>query len=98
MSIEFDPTLFEFGGGDCRGGQASEFVGLISTEKLNEYNILNVPFTQIWQATWNSGVTFNVTLIAGVGDAGPGFVIDFLGQCIAIDRLTRPVILTTTVF
>ena len=74
------------------------FLSLIpSPEKIIEYTNLNISSTQIWQATWDSGETFNVTLNIISSPFGDLFKIDFLGECIATDLLTLPVILTTTV-
>jgi hypothetical protein len=63
-------------------------------EQFNEYTNLNISPTQIWSATWASGTTFNVTLIPVING---NFGIDFLGQCINLNLLTQPVILTTTI-
>ena len=97
VTIEFD-GLFLVGLQNCPEGETDEVAFIGSTEKFNEYTILNVPSTQIWQATWNSGVTFNVTLRLIINEGDNFFIINFLGQCIAEDLLTLPVILTTTVF
>ena len=74
------------------------FLSLIpSPEKIIEYTNLHISSTQIWQATWDSGDTFTVTLNIISSPFGDLFKIDFLGRCIATEFLTLPVILTTTI-